>query len=60
MLIIQLVGGPEHAAAICETYKQCSDEGAEMATLYAAEKHEQPHTFTYRIVPVLIVPEDET
>ena len=59
MLILTLAGHPEHAAAICETYKQCSDKGAEIAALYAAQLG-APKDFSYRVIPVVIMPEPTT
>lgn len=32
MLILAILGQPERAAAICDTYKACSDLGADAST----------------------------
>jgi hypothetical protein len=55
MLILAIAGQPERAGMICETYKECSDEGAELQTLYVAQFHKQPRDYSYRVVPVLIM-----
>ena len=60
MLIIQLAGHPEHAVAICDSYKACSDEGQETQQRYIAEHHLRPTDFLFRVIPVLIVPDDPT
>lgn len=57
MLILAIAGQPERGAAICDTYKACSDLGAEASTTYQAQNHQPPSAFSYRVVPVLIVPE---
>jgi len=59
LLILAIAGQPEKAVAICDTYKACSDEGAEIARAYA-EQLKTPADFSYRIVPVIIRPESTT
>lgn len=57
MLILAILGQPERAVAICDTYKACSDLGAEAQTRYTEQQHTPPREFSYRVVPVIIVPE---
>lgn len=59
LLILAIAGQPERGVAVCITYKACSDIGAEQATLYAAQFGTPAH-FSYRVVPVLIVPAGPT
>ena len=59
MLILAILGQPERAAAICDTYKKCSDLGADAAALYAAQLG-APRNFSYRVIPVIIVPAGPT
>lgn len=59
MLILAILGQPERAAAICDTYKKCSDLGADAAALYAAQFN-APRNFSYRVVPILIVQKGPT
>jgi hypothetical protein len=51
LLIISLAGGPEHIAAVCETYKGCSDQGAATQQQFVTQFHKLPKDFSYRIVP---------
>ena len=63
LLILSIAGQPERVAAICETYKQCSDTGAAQASLvyqYQAQFNKPPRDFSYRVIPAVIVPETET
>jgi hypothetical protein len=60
LLILSIAGQPERVAAVCETYKQCSDEGADASTLYQAQFNKAPRDFSYRVIPAVIVPEQET
>lgn len=55
LLILSISGQPERISAICETYKQCSDTGAQASTLYQAQFNKQPKDFSYRVIPGLIV-----
>jgi|HubBroStandDraft_1064217.scaffolds.fasta_scaffold52971_6 hypothetical protein len=57
MLILAILGQPERATTICETYKQCSDLGAAAQAEYIRVFKREPKEFSYRVVPVLIVPE---
>ena len=59
MLILAIAGRPEKAIAICDTYKKCSDEGAVVAQLYEKQLG-SPREFSYRIIPVIIMPEAPT
>lgn len=60
MLILAILGQPERAAAMCETYKQCSDLGAAAQARYLEQFHKTPDTFSYRVIPVTIIPETAT
>ena len=60
MLILAILGQPERAVMICETYKQCSDSGATAQADYVRMFDKRPADFSYRVVPVLIVPEATT
>lgn len=60
MLILAILGQPERAVAICDTYKACSDLGAEASTRYQQQFNKPPREFSYRVVPVMIVPETTT
>ncbi len=60
MLILAISGQPERAGAICETYKQCSDLGADAQATYLEQFHKTPDAFSYRVVPVMITPETTT
>jgi hypothetical protein len=55
LLILSIAGQPERIAAICETYKQCSDSGAPVSTLYQAQFNKSPRDISYRVVPGLIL-----
>jgi hypothetical protein len=55
LLILSIAGQPERIAAICETYKQCSDAGADASVLYQAQFNRPPADFSYRVVPGLIL-----
>ena len=55
LLIMSISGRPEHVAAVCKTYKQCSDLGAETQREDARQFHLQPHDILYRVVPAMIV-----
>lgn len=59
-LILAILGQPERAVAICDTYKACSDLGAEASTRYQEQFKKPPREFSYRVVPVVIVPETTT
>jgi hypothetical protein len=59
MLILAIAGQPERGVAICDTYKKCSDMGADSAALYAAQFN-APRNFSYRVIPVIIVPAGPT
>jgi hypothetical protein len=54
LLILSIAGQPERIAAICETYKQCSDTGAAAAQVWA-EEFNRPSEFSYRVVPGMIL-----
>ena len=60
LLILAIAGQPERAVMICETYKQCSDSGAAAQAEYVRQFDRMPREFSYRVVPVLIVPEGST
>lgn len=60
MLILAILGQPERAAAICDTYKACSDLGADASTRYQEQFKKPPREFSYRVVPVTIMPETTT
>lgn len=60
MLIIAILGQPERASAMCETYQQCSDLGAAAQSEYLRQFHKTPDAFSYRVVPVVITPEITT
>lgn len=60
ILILSILGQPEQTMAICDTYKKCSDLGAAAQIDYAREFDKRPSDFSYRVVPVMIVPEVET
>ena len=60
LLILSIAGQPERVAAICETYKQCSDTGAQASLVYQAQFKKAPADFSYRVVPAAIVPEQQT
>jgi hypothetical protein len=62
LLIVSLGGQPEHIRAVCETYKQCSDEGAEIGAAYLHMFHKMPRDVSLRIIPATIIPavEDES
>jgi hypothetical protein len=57
MLILAILGQPERAVMICETYQQCSDSGAAAQADYVRMFDKRPRDFSYRVVPVIIVPE---
>ena len=60
LLILSIAGQPERVAAVCETYKQCSDSGARAQLAYHAQFNKAPRDFSYRVIPAVIVPETET
>lgn len=60
LLILSIAGQPERVAAICETYKQCSDTGAAAQAEYTRQFDKRPSDFSYRVIPAVIVPEQET
>ena len=60
LLILSIAGQPERVAAVCETYKQCSDSGASAAKLYETQFNKPSRDFSYRVIPAVIVPETET
>jgi hypothetical protein len=51
LLILTVTGQPERIAAVCDTYRQCSDKGADLVTQYEQIFHKQPAEFSYRVVP---------
>lgn len=55
ILILSIMGQPERVAAICETYKQCSDAGAAASVIYQAEFNRPPSAFSYRVVTGVIL-----
>ena len=59
MLILVILGQPERAVAICDTYKKCDAAGAVAAEHYANEGG-TPRNFSYRIIAVIITPEPTT
>ena len=60
MLILAILGQPERAVAICDTYQKCSDYGAAAQAEYTRQFDKRPSDFSYRVVPVIIVPEQTT
>ncbi len=60
MLILAIAGQPERAGAICETYQHCSDLGAATQATYLKQFHKTPDAFSYRVLPVVILPETRT
>jgi hypothetical protein len=60
MLILMIAGQPERAGAFCETYKQCSDLGEAAQATYLKQFHKTPDAFSYRVLPVVVVPEPST
>ena len=60
LLILAIAGQPERAVAICDTYQKCSDYGAAAQAEYTRQFDKRPSDFSYRVVPVLIVPEGST
>ena len=60
ILILSIAGQPERVAAVCETYQQCSDTGAQASLVYQAQFNKAPRDFSYRVIPAVIVPEQET
>jgi hypothetical protein len=60
LLILSIAGQPERLAAVCETYKQCSDQGAAASAVYQRQFNKLPSDFSYRVIPGLIVPERAT
>lgn len=60
MLILAILGQPERAAGICDTYKACSDLGAEAQARYSQQTGQPPKSFSYRVVPVIIIPGTST
>lgn len=54
VLVIILAGQPDHAVAACQTYKQCSDAGADFVEGYAKTHHLQPRDISFRIVPATL------
>lgn len=55
LLILTITGRPEAIAAICDTYKKCSDEGAAKAAEYDTKLHIGPADFSYRVVEGMII-----
>lgn len=53
MLIMSIAGQPERIGALCDTYKQCSDIGADVQLRYVAMFNRAPSDVSYRIVEVL-------
>ncbi len=51
ILILTIAGQPERIAAICPTYKACSDAGAQVQAEYLKQFHKQPSDFSYRVEP---------
>jgi hypothetical protein len=54
MLVLSMTGQPDKATAICDSYKKCFDEGAQIATQISSSD------FSYRVIPVLIMPAPPT
>jgi hypothetical protein len=54
LLILSVMGQPERIAAVCETYKQCSDEGQAAQIEYVRLFKREPRDFAYRIVPATV------
>lgn len=60
ILILSILGSPERAVAMCDTYQKCSDLGATTQAAYIEQFHKMPRDFSYRVVPVTIIPEVTT
>lgn len=54
-LILTISGSPERIAAVCETYKQCSDVGEVMQVMYLEEFHKRPEDYSYRVEPGIVI-----
>ena len=59
LLVLAIAGQPEQNGAICDSYQECSDAGATMQKMYVAKFHKPPSAFSYRVIPVLLVPLDQ-
>jgi hypothetical protein len=57
MLILIIAGQPERGVEVCSTYQACSDDGLAMQDEYQ-KQHGAVVDFSYRVQPVLIVPEE--
>lgn len=55
VLILSIMGQPERIAAICETYKECSDIGAAAQSMYCEQFHREPKDFSYRVENAIAV-----
>jgi hypothetical protein len=56
LLILSISGQPERIAAICETYQQCSGEGAKFQAAYSTEHHIEPRDVAYRVQAGIVLP----
>jgi len=54
LLIFTMANAPERIIDVCETYQECSDEGAVLVGTYATLHGVQPRDVTYRIVPAML------
>lgn len=59
LLVLAIAGQPEQNGAICDTYQQCSNAGAMMQKMYMEKFGKPSSAFSYRVVPVLLVPLDQ-
>lgn len=57
ILILTIIGQPEHMAGICQEYQKCSDAGQAIEKEYEKQGG-NAKDFSYRILPALIVPDD--
>jgi hypothetical protein len=55
LLILTITGRPEAIGGICDTYRKCSDQGAELAVEYDTKLHIGPADFSYRVVEGMII-----
>ena len=60
LLILTIAGRAEHAVAVCDTYKECSDLGHDVQVEATRTMHLQPRDVTYRIIPAIITPGAES
>lgn len=56
LLILTMAGQPERIAAVCDTYEQCSTEGADIAKEYQEVMHKSARDISYRVVQAVILP----